>query len=136
MNQAFRAALESMLSPEQNGWAFTPEQRDCARVLLGLAPREGLPKDVTASDIIGLSRPHAPSWTTHFELLLAVHTAVRIHGTQKAAAKSLGISPQYLADVLAGRRDISEKLAANFGVKPVRVFLAHGAMPKEEAEHA
>jgi hypothetical protein len=53
MNQDLRSALESMLDPEQNGWAFTERQRDCARVLLGLAPVE-LPKDVSVFDLLGL----------------------------------------------------------------------------------
>jgi hypothetical protein len=53
MNQDLRSALESMLDPEQNGWAFTERQRDCARVLLGLAPVE-LPKDVTVFDLLGM----------------------------------------------------------------------------------
>lgn len=35
--------------------------------------------------------------------------------TQKEAAKSLGVSPQYLSDVLQGRREITEKLAEKVG---------------------
>jgi hypothetical protein len=53
MNQDLRSALESMLDPEKNGWAFTERQRDCARVLLGLEPVE-LPKDVSVFDLLGL----------------------------------------------------------------------------------
>ena len=36
-------------------------------------------------------------------------------GSQKSAAKELGISPQYLCDVLAGRRSPSDRLAKAFG---------------------
>jgi hypothetical protein len=42
-----------MLDPEQNGWAFTERQRDCARVLLRIAP-VGLPKDVSVLDLLGI----------------------------------------------------------------------------------
>jgi plasmid maintenance system antidote protein VapI len=37
----------------------------------------------------------------------------------KEAAQQMGISPQYLCDILLGRRAISEKVAAFFGYKKV-----------------
>lgn len=36
-------------------------------------------------------------------------------GSRKKAAISLGISPQYLCDVVMGRRDVSDNLAAKLG---------------------
>ena len=39
------------------------------------------------------------------------------HGTQKAAAKALGVSPAYLGDMLMGRRDISERILAKLGLR-------------------
>jgi plasmid maintenance system antidote protein VapI len=38
-------------------------------------------------------------------------------GSQKEAAKSLGISTQYLNDLLRSRRNISEEIAGKFGYK-------------------
>lgn len=38
-------------------------------------------------------------------------------GSQQAAAKHLGISPQYLCDVIAGRRAVSKRLAAALGYR-------------------
>jgi len=35
----------------------------------------------------------------------------------------MGISPQYLNDIERGRRDISEKVAAYFGLKRVVTFV-------------
>jgi plasmid maintenance system antidote protein VapI len=37
----------------------------------------------------------------------------------KEAAKALGISPQYLHDVINGRRKVSEKLGAKLGYEMV-----------------
>lgn len=56
MNQQFRKALESMLNPEENGWAFNEEQRDCARILLGMEPVV-LPKDTDPYDVLGMQDP-------------------------------------------------------------------------------
>ena len=62
MNQQFRKALESMLNPEENGWAFNDEQRDCARILLGIEPCEGLRGlGLTAGDILA-SSPRGNEW--------------------------------------------------------------------------
>lgn len=44
-------------------------------------------------------------------------------GSQQAAARSLRISPQYLCDVLKGRREISAELARRLGYKRVVVYL-------------
>lgn len=56
MNQQFRKALESMLNPEENGWAFNEEQRDCARILLGMEPVV-LPKNMDVFDVLGMQSP-------------------------------------------------------------------------------
>lgn len=42
--------------------------------------------------------------------------------TQKATAKELGISPQYLGDILAGRREISDRVAKALGFRRVVTF--------------
>ncbi len=47
---------------------------------------------------------------------------VRRHGTQLATARALGISSQYLNDVLRERREISDKLANALGFDRVIVF--------------
>jgi transcriptional regulator with XRE-family HTH domain len=38
-------------------------------------------------------------------------------GTAKAAAKEMGISPQYLSDLLRGRRDIPDRIAEFLGFR-------------------
>jgi hypothetical protein len=43
---------------------------------------------------------------------------VRSCGTQKAAAEALGVTPQYISDILAGRRTLSEPMAAKLGLEP------------------
>jgi hypothetical protein len=47
-------------------------------------------------------------------------------GSQKAAARKLRISAQYLNDVLQGRREMSEALASKLGFKRVVTFRPKG----------
>lgn len=56
-------------------------------------------------------------------VLGAILFEIRKIGSQKAAAKKWGISPQYLQDVLSGRRPITEKLAAKVGWKLVKTWV-------------
>ena len=42
--------------------------------------------------------------------------------TQKEAAKSLGVSQGYLSDVLAGRREVGDKLAKQLGYEKGVVY--------------
>jgi len=62
-------------------------------------------------------------YTDSIEIMLALTTVVNGYGTQKAAAKALGVSPQYLHDLLSGKREIGSKIAAQFGLKPIRIFV-------------
>ena len=62
-------------------------------------------------------------YSTYEQLLLALLTIVRNYDSQKSAAEHLGVSPQYLADVLKGRRDIGAKLAKNFGLRPCKIYV-------------
>ena len=55
-----------------------------------------------------------PDWRVHpGEILKDIIEELRL--SQKAAAVTLGISPQYLNDVLLGRRAISRQLAVRLG---------------------
>lgn len=49
------------------------------------------------------------------DMLMELLKFVNKHATQKEAAKALGISAQYLADVLRGRRAVTDKLAKKLG---------------------
>ena len=53
---------------------------------------------------------------------LALVRFVKSRRTQKRAAKDLGISQQYLCDVLKGRREISATLADQLGYERVVMF--------------
>ena len=46
-------------------------------------------------------------------------------GTSGQKAVNLGISPQYLCDILNGRRDISSNVARRLGYERAVVFRAH-----------
>ena len=46
--------------------------------------------------------------------------------SQKELADELGISPQYLSDVLKGRREISAQLASKLGYERVITFVKWG----------
>ena len=45
-----------------------------------------------------------------------LQTRVERAGNQKEAAKELGISPQYLNDLLKGRRPFSDKMLEKLGL--------------------
>lgn len=46
---------------------------------------------------------------------------VRVHESQKSAAKALGISQQYLCDLLKGRRPFSARVLQKLGLQQVIV---------------
>lgn len=46
-----------------------------------------------------------------------LRSQLRALGTQKAMAEHLGISPQYLNDLLNGRRKPSDRMLAHFGLR-------------------
>lgn len=53
-------------------------------------------------------------------------------GGQKAAADMLGITTQYLCDILQGRMDVSEVVAGKLGYDRIIVYRLHNA-PKRES---
>jgi plasmid maintenance system antidote protein VapI len=53
----------------------------------------------------------------------ALRKLVRELGSQKAAAKKLGFAPSFINDVLQGRREMTEALAAKLGFKRVVTFV-------------
>jgi phage portal protein BeeE len=56
------------------------------------------------------------------QMQILVMTAIAIEGSQKKAAKTFGVSPQYLSDVIRGRREITDKIANYFGVERCVVY--------------
>lgn len=63
-----------------------------------------------------------PKPITEDQLRAELAKSARDVGSQKELAARLRISPQYLGDVLHGRRDISAALAANLGYTRVVLF--------------
>jgi len=63
--------------------------------------------------------PPEISWS---QMQILVMAAVAIEGSQKAAAMRMGISTQYLNDVIRGRREISDRIAGFFGLERVVVY--------------
>ena len=59
------------------------------------------------------------------ELLLALRGEVARHLTQKAAADHLGISTQYLTDVLQERRSIGKRLSHALGYERQTLFVPY-----------
>jgi len=51
------------------------------------------------------------------QIILTIKKAVAEAGTQKALAKKWGITPQYLSDVLARRRDPGKSILRNLGLE-------------------
>ena len=63
------------------------------------------------------------------EAIKALREMVKKSGSQTAVARELDISQAYLADILAGKRDVSKNVARKLGYKRVIVFV------KEETDH-
>lgn len=53
---------------------------------------------------------------------LALSTYIEKAGSQKAAAKRLGVSPTYLSDIKKGRRDPGDKILTALGFKRVVIY--------------
>lgn len=56
----------------------------------------------------------------------ALRRLIRELGSQKAAAKRLGFTPQFINDVLQGRREMTEALASKLGYKRVVSYVPKG----------
>jgi transcriptional regulator with XRE-family HTH domain len=58
-----------------------------------------------------------------------IEQIIEAHGTQKAAAQFLGVSQQYLTDLLRGRRDPGKKILDKLGLESSVVYT-----PKTESQ--
>lgn len=63
------------------------------------------------------------TFTDRIEIMLALTVLCNGYGSQKRTAEALGISPQYLHDILSGKREITARVAAHFGVKPLLIWV-------------
>ena len=59
--------------------------------------------------------------------LVVLKKIVSQHGSQAAAAAALGVSPQFLGDLLHGRRDCSQKVLERMGLR--RTVVAAARLP-------
>ena len=56
----------------------------------------------------------------------ALRRLIRELGSQKAAAEKLGFTPQFINDVLRGRREMTEALASKLGYKRIVSYVPKG----------
>ncbi len=59
---------------------------------------------------------------TLIQLHSNISNFIENQGSQKKAAEILGISPQYLNDIIMGRRPISDRVARKFGYAGIIQF--------------
>jgi hypothetical protein len=71
-----------------------------------------------------MSMMNRTDWVEEDELIATIEAAVIREGEKAEVAHQYGVSAQYLADVLNGRRKIGPKLAAALGYTPATVYLA------------
>lgn len=77
-------------------------------------------------DLRDLKIDHSPltyTGLTQETMVIMLRDLVAAMGTAKAAAESLGISDQYLCDILRGRRDISAALAHKLGFERRVIYI-------------
>lgn len=63
---------------------------------------------------------------THTQALKIIQQMVRDRGSKVAVAKELDISPGYMADILSGRKAISDAVARKLGYRRVVMFTDNG----------
>lgn len=63
-----------------------------------------------------------PDTLTDSALRARLLARVIAHGQKAAFAKAVGISPQYLSDILAGKRAIPDKVLHAIGVERVTTY--------------
>lgn len=57
------------------------------------------------------------------QLLEELRERVKRQPSQKVAAGDLGFTPQFLSDILSGRRAITERLAASLGYRRIVEYI-------------
>lgn len=62
------------------------------------------------------------------DVLTDLENLCKREGGQRAAARKLGLSPSYIHDLLRGKRDMTEQVAAKFGYRRI-VFWARQTAP-------
>lgn len=62
-----------------------------------------------------------------------IEQIIEMHGTQKGAAQFLGISQQYLTDLLKGRRDPGSKILDKLGLESTVIYTTK-LEPKQAAD--
>jgi hypothetical protein len=73
--------------------------------------------------------PHARPSYSEAEFLRLIEGMVQTSGSQKITAQRLQVSPQYLNDVLHGRRDPGQKIYAAMGYAREVRYLQAGGQP-------
>lgn len=73
-------------------------------------------------NIINSVTPATARYTNTCHVILALNVIVRMHGSQKKAAAELGVSPQYLNDVLQLKREPGDKILRPLGLKRRLVY--------------
>lgn len=68
--------------------------------------------------LIAKHEPSEVGFYSEDEVYAALRALIATLGTQKAAAESLEVTPQYLTDILRKRRNISKEFAAKLGFVP------------------
>ena len=61
---------------------------------------------------------------TDEQAIAVMRTAIIKYGTQKKMAAALGVTSQYISDILNGRRPISDRMAQAIGLKKTAIFEA------------
>lgn len=64
-------------------------------------------------------------------IIRKIERIIEERGTQKAAAEFLGVSQQYLTDLLKGRRDPGKKILDKLGLESSVIYT-----PKQESKEA
>lgn len=90
-----------------------PEAKDAARAVAesngeGRSNWHGYVKDAQTA---------LESMLTQDGIIAYLRSILELHGTQRDLAARVGVSEQYLSDILSGRRDVSDEFAQKIGFR-------------------
>lgn len=80
-----------------------------------------------------------PTRFGYIAVIEAMQALLKQHGSSKAAADALGISPQYWSDIVRGRRDLSDNVLEKLGFVRTITYSRIGGprmvVPPSDVEH-
>lgn len=87
-----------------------------------MTPHRSLSARTLDSSIVALYGARMPLPPLSIDPLTHLKRFAAVHGTQVKTAEALEISPQFLRDMLSGRRGISDRILEKLGLQRTTIY--------------